>query len=134
VSARDLARALAAGRVAIGAGLLVAPRLLLGLWIGRAAAAGAVAAPARALGIREVLLGSIALHVADVPRGGPAVLRALAVCDGVDLLATLALRRSLPGPGRTLIAAMAGAAAAGQLWAAARLDQPLPGGPSDQIP
>jgi len=134
VSARDLARALAAGRIAIGAALLAAPRLSLGMWIGRAGAAGAVAAPARALGIREVMLGSMALHAADIPRGGPVLLRALAVCDGIDLLATLALRRSLPGPGRALVAAMAGAAAAAQLWAAAQLDAAPQDGSSPSRP
>jgi hypothetical protein len=113
---------MAVGRVAIGAGLLVAPRLSLGMWIGREAAAGAVAAPGRALGIREVALGTMALHVVDEPDVGAGLLRTLALCDGVDLLATLALRRTLPPAGRALIVAMAGAAAGGQLWAAAQLD------------
>ena len=121
MAARDVARALAAGRVAIGAGLLVAPRLSLGVWIGREAAAGAVAAPARALGIREVVLGGLALHVVDRPAVAARMLRTLALCDAVDLLATLAARRSLPPQGRALVIAMAGAAAAGQLWAAAQL-------------
>ena len=95
MAARDVARALAAGRVAIGAALLVVPRLSHGGWIGREAAAGAVAAPARALGIREVVLGGLALHVVDRPRVAGRMLRALAVCDAVDRLATVAARRSL---------------------------------------
>ena len=119
---RDVARVMAAGRVAIGAALLVAPRLSLGMWIGRAAAAGPVAAPARALGIREVALGTMALHVVDEPDVGAGLLRTLALCDGVDLLATLALRGALPPAGRALIVAMAGAGVAGQLWAASQLD------------
>jgi hypothetical protein len=122
MAARDVARALAAGRVAIGAGLLVAPRLSLGVWIGREAAAGAVAAPARALGIREVVLGGLTLHVVDRPRVAARMLRALAVCDAVDLLATLAARRSLSPVAVAAISAMALPAAAGQLWAAAQLD------------
>jgi hypothetical protein len=113
---------MAAGRVAIGAALLVAPRLSLGMWIGRDAAAGGVAAPARALGIREVALGTMALHVVDEPGVGAGLLRTLAVCDGVDLLATLALRGALPPAGRAFIVALAGAGAAGQLWATAQLD------------
>jgi hypothetical protein len=122
VRAREAARLLAAGRVAIGAGLLVAPRLSLGMWIGRDAAAGAVSAPARALGIREVMLGTMALHVVDEPGVGSGLLRTLAVCDAVDLLATVAVRRSLPPAGVATIAAMAATAAAGQLWAAGQLD------------
>ena len=122
MTARDLARVLAAGRVAIGVGLLVAPRLSLGMWIGRDAAAGSVSAPARALGIREVALGTMALHVVDEPDVGAGLLRTLAACDAVDLLATLAVRRSLSPIGVATIAAMAVPAAAGQLWAAAQLD------------
>ncbi len=120
--ARDVARVMAAGRVAIGAALLVAPRLTLGMWIGRDAAAGSVSAPARALGIREVMLGTMALHVVDEPGVGAGLLRTLAACDAVDLFATLAPRGALPPAGRALIVALAGAGAAGQLWAAAQLD------------
>ena len=122
MSARDLARVLAAGRIAIGAALLCAPRLALGMWIGREAATGAAAAPARALGIREVVLGSMALHAPDIPRGGPDLLRALALCDAVDLLTTVAARRSLPGRAAAFIVALAATAAAAQLWVAAQLD------------
>ncbi len=124
MSARDLARVLAAGRVAIGVGLLVAPRLSLGVWIGRDAAAGPVSAPARALGIREVALGGMALHVVDEPDVGAGLLRTLAVCDAVDLLATLAARRWLSRPAIALIAGMALSAAGGQLWAAGQLKAP----------
>ena len=132
MSARDLARVVCAGRVAVGAGLLVAPRLSLGVWIGRAAASGAAAAPARALGIREVVLGGLALHVVDRPRVGGRMLRALTVCDAVDLLATLAVRRALSPAAVAAIAAMALSAAGSQLWAAAQLDAAAP--PADQIP
>lgn len=132
MSARDLARVMAAGRVAIGAGLLVAPRLSLGMWIGRTAADGATAPVARALGVREVVLGAMALHTVDRPQVAARWLRALAVCDAVDFAATLAARRSLPPYGRVLIAAMAGAGAGGQLWAAAQLDAAAP--PAGQTP
>ena len=118
---RDLARALAAGRIAIGAGLLAAPRLSLAMWIGRDAAAGAVAPVGRALGIRELVLGGMLLHTIDRPQAGARWLRAVAACDGVDLIATVAARRVLPAYARPLIMAMAGAAAAGQLWAAGAL-------------
>jgi hypothetical protein len=121
MSARELARVLAAGRLAIGAGLLAAPRLSLGMWLGRDAVAPAIAPVGRALGVREVVLGAMALHVVDRPRVGARLLLALSVCDAVDLLATVAAGRALPAPGRVLIVAMAGAGAAGQTWAASRL-------------
>jgi hypothetical protein len=128
VAPRDVARVLAAGRVAIGLGLLAAPRLSLGLWIGRDA--GVASAPVgRALGIREVVLGAMALHTLDRPQVARRWLRTLAVCDAVDVVATLAARPALPLHGRTLIGAMASAGTAGQLWAAAR----LPDAPPDDV-
>ncbi len=118
MSPRDVARVLAGGRIAIGAGLLAVPRISLAMWIGRDAADRAVAPVGRALGIREVVLGAMLLHTLDRPQVGARWLRALAACDGVDLLATIAARRALPAYRRPLIAALAGAAAAAQLGAA----------------
>jgi hypothetical protein len=129
VRPRDVARILAAGRVAIGAGLLAAPRLSLGMWVGRDAAPGSVAPVGRALGAREVVLGSIALHPLDPPQVGPRWVRTLAACDVVDLVATLAARRTLPAPGYALVVAMAGTAAAAQLWAAGALAAAQPQAP-----
>lgn len=116
--ARDVARVLAAGRIAIGAMLLAAPRLSLGMWIGRSAASPSVGPVGRALGAREVLLGAMALHTLDRPQVAARWLRMLAACDAVDLGATIAARRALPGYGRALIVALASAGAGGQLWAA----------------
>jgi hypothetical protein len=124
MSPRHAARLLAASRVAIGVGLLAAPRLSVGMWIGRDAAGGGAAAVGRALGVREVVLGAVALHVLDAPEAGPRWLRMLAACDAVDAAATLAARRALPAPGLVLVTAMASAGAAGQLWAAERLGAP----------
>jgi hypothetical protein len=126
MSPRDLARILAAGRIAIGAALLAAPRPAVGMWIGRDAAAATVAPLGRALGAREVVLGAIALHTLDRPQVGPRWLRTLAACDAVDLAATLAARRALPAFGRALVVAMAGAGVAGQLWAARALAAAAP--------
>ena len=119
---RDAARVLAAGRIAVGAALLAAPRLTLGMWIGREAADRAVAPVGRALGVREVLLGGILLHTLDRPQVGSRWLRMLAVCETVDLAATVMAGRALPPAGRALVVAMAGAGAAGELWAASELD------------
>jgi len=91
------------------------------MWIGRDAAGAGVAAVARALGVREVVLGGMVLHTLDRPQAGRRWLRALAACDAVDLTATLAAGRALPSYGRVLVVAMASAGAAGQLWAAREL-------------
>ena len=125
MSPRDVARVLAAGRIAIGAGLVAAPRLTIGLWVGREAASARVAPVGRALGIREVVLGAMALHTLGSPPVARRWLRTLALCDVVDLAATIAARRELPAPSVALIALLASAAAGGQLWAAGALaDQP----------
>lgn len=128
--ARDVARVLAAGRIAIGVSLLAAPRFALGMWIGRSAASPAVGPVGRALGAREVLLGAMALHTLDRPQVAARWLRMLAACDAVDLAATVAVRRELPGYGRALIVAMASAGAGGQLWAA----QEIAAGTAEQRP
>ena len=57
---RDAARVYGAGRVAIGAALVVAPRLLGRIWLGAPAATPAGAVALRALGVRDVVLGGIA--------------------------------------------------------------------------
>jgi hypothetical protein len=119
---RDAARVLAAGRIAIGAALLAAPRLTLGMWIGRESADRSVAPVGRALGVREVLLGGMLLHTLDRPQVGSRWLRMLAACEAVDLAATVMAGRALPPAGRALVVAMAGAGAAGELWAASELD------------
>jgi hypothetical protein len=122
VSPRGVVRVLAGGRVAIGAGLVAAPRLASGLWIGRDAASPAVAPLGRALGVREIVLGAMALHTLDRPAVARRWLRALALCDAVDLAANVAARRALPAPGVALIAALAGVSGGGLLWAARALE------------
>jgi hypothetical protein len=93
---RSAARALAAGRVALGAGLVLAPVALGKPWLGDVARAPGGKVALRALGVRDVMLGGIALHVAG--RGGVAsrALQTNAVADLVDLGVTLAARRALP--------------------------------------
>ena len=59
-----LARVLGAGRVVLGAGLVVAPAALGRPWIGAAADTPGGQVALRGLGVRDVLLGSIALHLA----------------------------------------------------------------------
>jgi hypothetical protein len=110
----DAARGLAAGRVVLGAALLAAPAAVGRPWIGAAADRSGTQVALRALGVRDALLGGIALHL--VGRGGPAggrALQACAVADAVDFAATLAARRELPPVGAAGVMALAGAAAVG---------------------
>jgi hypothetical protein len=126
VSPRDVARALNVGRVALGLGLVLAPRRSLRVWIGADADRPGTAVVARAHGIRDALLGTIALQTLDPPQAALRYHSSLAVCDAVDLGATLAARRSLPRTGTVLVSALAAVGVAGQLWVAAQLGAAAP--------
>lgn len=128
MSPRDVARVLNVGRIALGLSLVVAPRRALRGWIGADADRPGTAVVARAHGIRDALLGVIALRTLGSPRTALRYHSSLAVCDAVDLGATLAARRSLPWTGTVLVSAMAAAGVAGQLWVAVRLGAAPPDG------
>ncbi|HEX2103107.1 MAG TPA: hypothetical protein VHF51_05615 [Solirubrobacteraceae bacterium] len=113
---RDVARAYGAGRVAIGVALLLAPRRLGRIWLGRAGAAPGGAVAMRALGVRDAVLGGIALHTLDHPEVAPRWQRTCAAVDALDLAATAAARRGLPPVGSALVMAIAGTGAAVGAW------------------
>lgn len=108
---RDAARALAAGRIAIGAACVVAPRLTGATWIGDDARRSGTTVFARALGARDVLLGFMVLHTVDHPDVAPRWLSATAACDAVDFTAAAAVRDELPRARGTFGMALAGGAA-----------------------
>jgi hypothetical protein len=124
VSAKLGARLLAAGRVAYGVGLLVAPTRTAGGWLGREnLERPSVQAVVRSVGIRDVVLGMIALHTIDHPEVGPRWQATCAVVDSVDLLATVAARADLPAAGVAGTAVIAGGAAVGGFYFARALKQ-----------
>jgi hypothetical protein len=111
----QLARALGAGRVLFGAGIVAAPRLTASVWVGpRRAARPEATVLARALGARDAALGAATLGAfaskdSNLVR---AAMAACVLCDGTDLVATLAARRHLPsGPAGFSALAAAGATA-----------------------
>jgi hypothetical protein len=111
VSARDAARAIAAGRVVVGAAFLVAPAVAGRTWIGDDADRPGVQAIFRALGIRDLILGMLTLHVVDRPGIGARAVATCAAADAVDFGATLAARESLPATAANGALAVAGGAA-----------------------
>lgn len=120
---RTAARALAAGRVALGIGLIIAPTRFTRAWIGpEAAAAPASRVLARGLGIRDAIIGGIALHTVDHPQVGARWMRMAAVADSIDFLATMAARKALPSAGVIGVGALAGGAAAAGLALAGQLE------------
>ncbi len=108
---RAAARALAFGRIAIGAACVVAPRLAGSLWIGDDARRPGTTVFARAVGARDVLLGGMILHTAGHPEVAPRWLAATAACDAVDFSAAAAVRDELPPVRAALGLALAGGAA-----------------------
>jgi hypothetical protein len=126
VEPRDAARVYGAGRVAIGAALVVAPRLLGRIWLGAPAATPAGAVAMRALGARDVVLGGIAVHTLDHPDVAPRWQRTCAAVDAVDLAATVAARRSLPSLGSALVIGIAAAGAVTGAWLGGALSRPAP--------
>jgi hypothetical protein len=108
VQARDLALSHARSRMALGAALVVAPRLAGPAWIGADANRPAVKVLARALGVRDLALG-LGIAVA-LDRGAPVRgwLEGAALSDGVDLAATLLAGDAIPQRSRWSIAAIAG--------------------------
>jgi hypothetical protein len=125
MSPREFARALNVGRVALGLSLLLAPRRAASAWIGADAARPGTAAVARAHGVRDAVIGVIALQTIDDPLYGPRCQRLAGLCDAVDLAATVAARRSLPSTG-VLVGLLAAVGLAGQLWVAAELAAAAP--------
>lgn len=127
MDARTAARALAAGRVALGIGLLVAPTRFTSGWIGADAAADPSARVlTRALGVRDAILGAIALHTVDHPEVGPRWLRTCAAADAVDCLATIGGRGAMPRSGVIGVSALAGGAAIAGVVLAAQLEATPP--------
>jgi hypothetical protein len=121
LSPRTVARTIAAGRIAVGLGLLVAPRAVARPWIGEDADRPGTTVMIRGLGARDLILGLLALHTVDHPQVGRRYVRTMVVCDAVDLAATLAVRDALPPGAVAGTAVVAGGAVAGGLWAGAKL-------------
>ena len=113
---RDVARAYAAGRVAIGVVALVAPRPIGRMWLGAVGGTPGGSVVLRALGVRDLVLGGIALHTLDHADVAPRWQRTCAAVDAVDFAATAAARRSLPRVGSAFVMAMAGGGAATGAW------------------
>ena len=90
-------RAIAAGRVAAGFALLLAPGRTSRAWVGDQGPAGE--ALTRCVGVRDLVMGGIALHTVDHPQVGPRWVATCALADAVDAGASYAARRALPPVG-----------------------------------
>ena len=122
MSPRDIAIAQARGRIALGAGALLAPGLVGRTWIGRDAGRDAVKARDVALGLGIVIA---------IDRGAPVRgwLEGAALADAADFLATLLAGGALPRAARGGVLALAGASAGLATWLSRALDSPVPADP-----
>jgi len=113
---------MAAGRVALGVAVLVAPERVMSGWLGEGNARhGGVKDLGRGLAARDIALGLAVLQTLDDPVVGPRVLLAGAFADAADAVSTILERDSLPGPGALATVAVAGGAAVAGLYLAQRL-------------
>jgi hypothetical protein len=119
MSPRAVAKVLAYGRLAIGAGMVALPGQTARVWVGSEGTD--VAVVTRALGAREVLLGFLTAHVVDRKGVGARTVQAVALMDAVDFATTLAARERLPTFGVVTVGAMAGGSFIAGIWAGRNL-------------
>jgi hypothetical protein len=110
VKPRDLLTQLSAGRIALGAVLVVRPQLVTSRWLGRDGERPAVGVLGRGFGARDAVLGGGTLAAMRAGEGLRPWLVAGLVADAADLLATYAGRHQLPKASAALIYALAGGA------------------------
>lgn len=107
---RQALRFVAAGRIAIGAAMLAAPRRVAAGWVGPGAATASVGLLARAFGAREVALGVGTLKSLDSPGPSRGWVMAGVLTDGLDAVsAALAIRQL--GVGRAVTTGLVAVAA-----------------------
>jgi hypothetical protein len=111
VDPSDSARTNAIGRAVLGAALIAVPGVAARSWIGDAASAPGAKVLARALGVRDVALGSGLLWALAREEPVHPWLTGAAVADTVDAAATLLAWDSLPRAGRWLVLAVAAGSA-----------------------
>lgn len=124
---RLLAATIAAGRVAFGTALAIAPARAARIWIGSASDVPGARVAMRATGARDIALGMgllMALRHGKPIRGW---VEAGAVVDSADVAFTLMSFRHLPTPGRVLTVASAAAVAALSIRIAGEVDRPRDG-------
>jgi hypothetical protein len=116
VDARTMARDHAIGRVVVGTGMVLAPRLFATAWVGPKAVSAGTQVITAANGARDLAIGLGALRA--VRTGGRAApwLGAGVFADVVDLVATLRARDELPTSAVVSVSLVAAGSAAVGVW------------------
>ena len=116
MEATTIARQIALGRLVLGGVLIVAPGFVTRTWVGESTTGATVLGAG--FGARDVAIGAGLWHALDSGADVRPGLLAGAAGDAVDLVATVAARRSLPLLGRVGVAAFAASGAALSVWTA----------------
>src|SRR3954465_4979908 len=99
MNSEALARQLAVGRIALGAGLVLAPGLAARSWIGADSGTPGARALARGFGMRDVAIGAGALVALQAGRPARDWMLAGAAADAADVAATPIAGGAPPGAG-----------------------------------
>ena len=119
---KQRAEMLNAGRTFFGAGMVLAPRLALGGWVGQDANLPAVQLIGRTMGIRDAAIGVGTLLALRDGKDAKVWLQLGLAADAVDCAATLIAARKLSTKKAFVVAAMAAAAAISGWQLLQRLD------------
>jgi hypothetical protein len=116
MDARSLAKSLAYLRVALGAGLVVAPARSARGWVGEDGTTPAAQVMGIAVGARDVAVAAGTLRAFARDEDVRPWLAASVLCDAADAAANLSRRGALPATGAIGVTALAGSAALVGLW------------------
>ena len=112
MTARTLAGLQAAGRIVLGGGLVAAPSLLAGGWVGSVADKPGGRALATGLGARDLAIAAGTLAALRNGHGARPWVRAGMLADAADVVATLRARDGLPPVAVPAVAVLAGGSVA----------------------
>lgn len=119
---RTLATVQAAGRVALGAALVLAPASTAGPWVGAVGRRPGATVIAQGMGARDVGLGIGQLAAVRRGFGAAPWIRAGVIADAVDCIATVRRRSDLPAAAAAAVAALAASSALLGAYLQASLD------------
>lgn len=100
----------------------MAPKAVTAGWIGKDSSREPVTVVARALGVRDSVLGLGVLRTLNDSEAAKPWIAACLVADAVDLAATTAARDQLPKRGAAAVCAVAGGSALLGVWLLFALD------------
>ncbi len=125
MDARNTAKAMAIGRMALGAGLLARPAQTAHGWLGDDISRPVTRMLVQSIGARDLLLGAGTLLALQSGQPARRWVQVAIAADAADTVLTLLAFRSLPAVGRIATLAMTVGAAAGGLRIAGGVDGSL---------